>query len=55
MLATIHVHILHHTLDPLGIVFAALALAAGVLLIALLASKLIREPNSPESSEPPTP
>jgi len=31
VLATVHLHILHHNLDPLGIVLAALVVSVGVV------------------------
>jgi len=42
VLATIHLHVLHHTLDPLGIVLAALVVAVGVVLVSLLIAQLVR-------------
>jgi hypothetical protein len=42
VLATVHLHILHRTLDPLGIVLAALSLMALVIGVAAVAAWLIR-------------
>ncbi len=42
MTASIHVHIFHHSLDPLGIVLAALVLLIVVIGLALIAAMLIR-------------
>jgi hypothetical protein len=42
VLATVHLHILHHTLDPLGIVLAALSLLAVVVSVSVIAARLIR-------------
>jgi uncharacterized iron-regulated membrane protein len=42
VLATVHLHILHHTLDPLGIVLAALCLAVVVVSVSVIAAWLIK-------------
>jgi hypothetical protein len=42
VLATVHLHILHHTLDPLGIALAGLSLLAVVASVSVIAAWLIR-------------
>ena len=42
MIATVHLHVLHRTLDPLGIVLAALSLAIVIVLVGFVAAWLIR-------------
>jgi hypothetical protein len=42
MLATVHLRVLHHTLDPLGIALAGLAVAVLVVLVAVVGARLIR-------------
>jgi hypothetical protein len=42
VLATVHLHILRHTLDPLGIVLAALSLLVVVVGVSVIAARLIR-------------
>lgn len=42
VLATVHLHILHHTLDPVGIVLAALSLLAVVASVSVIAAWLIK-------------
>jgi hypothetical protein len=51
VLATVHLHVLHHTLDPFGIVLAALALAAVLILAGLVGSRLIGKKSHGEHSE----
>jgi hypothetical protein len=55
VVATVHLHVLHHTLDPLGIVLAGVAIAAVVVLVCLLASRLIRRRPPAAASEPGAP
>ena len=53
MLATLHLHVLHHTLDPFGIVLAGLAIAGVLVLAGLLGARLVRKPTDttpPESA-----
>jgi len=42
VLATVHLHILHHTLDPFGIVLAGLALTTAVVGVSVVVAWLIR-------------
>lgn len=42
MLATVHLHILHHTLDPFGIVLVGLSLLAVVASVSVIAAWLIK-------------
>jgi hypothetical protein len=42
VLATVHLHILHHTLDPLGIVLAGLSLLAVVASVGVIVAWLIK-------------
>ena len=43
MLATVHLRVLHHTLDPLGMVLAGLAIAVIVVLVGLVGARLLRK------------
>ena len=52
MLATVHLRVLHHTLDPLGIVLAGLAIAVIVVLVGLVGARLLRKPTD---AVPPVP
>jgi hypothetical protein len=46
LIATVRLHVLHHTLDPLGIVLAALAIATVLVLACFLASRALgRKPS----------
>jgi hypothetical protein len=45
MLATVHLRVLHHTLDPLGIALAGLAIAVVIVLVALVGARLLRTPT----------
>jgi hypothetical protein len=51
MLAAVHVHVLQHTLDPFGIVLAALTLAAVLVLAGLGGSRLIGKKSHSGQSE----
>ncbi len=43
MVAAVHLHVLHHSLDPFGIVLAGLAIAVVIVLAGLVGARLVRK------------
>ena len=43
MVASIHLHVIHHSLGPFGIVLAGLAIAVVVVLAGLIGARFVRK------------
>ena len=52
MVATVHLHVLHHSLDPFGIVLAGLAIAVVIVLAGLVGARLVRKKADTVPPEP---
>lgn len=52
VVATVHLHVLHHSLDPFGIVLAGLAIAAVIVLAGLVSARLIGKKTGAAPAEP---
>jgi hypothetical protein len=54
VVATVHLHVLHHSLDPFGIVLAGLAIAVVIVLAGLVGARLVRNNTDTTPPEPGT-